>query len=86
MEPTLEELLEKGREAWEVIKLLPPYKDKTLEEYLEFIKTHYELYNKMTPEEKEAYKQNRKEQIKRVNDHISELRQKLKNDKTNKNK
>lgn len=66
----LNKMLEEGEKVWDVIKNFPQYKNKTKEDYLNYIKSTYYYYKSLSPDEKKEFDRIKQEQIKKAIDAI----------------
>ena len=46
MEEDLKKMIEEGKKVWAIIKKFPQYKNKTEEDYINYIKSTYNLSSK----------------------------------------
>lgn len=64
----LKKMLKEGEKAWELIKNFPMYKNKTKEDYLNYIRSTYYYYQSLSEDEKKEFNKIKQEQFKKAID------------------
>ena len=78
----LKKLLKEADKTWEILKKFPMYKNKTKEDYIQYVKTTYAYYNSLSEEQKIEYNKLKETQFKKALEALDNR----KNDTKNKNK
>ena len=66
----LDKLIEEGKKVWPIISKLAPYKNKTLDDYINYIKSSYYYYKILSDDEKKEFNKVKQDQFKRAIDAI----------------
>lgn len=63
-------LIEEGKKVWNIIKKFPQYKNKTEEDYINYIKSTYYYYQSLSEDEKKEFNRVKQDQFKKAIDAI----------------
>lgn len=66
----LNKLIEEGKKVWKIIQKLPAYKNKTEEDYINYIKSTYYYYQSLSEDEKKEFNRVKQDQFKKAIDAI----------------
>lgn len=66
----LNKLIEEGKKVWNIIKKFPQYKNKTEEDYINYIKSTYYYYQSLSEDEKKEFNKVKQDQFKKAIDAI----------------
>ena len=64
----LKGLLKEADKVWETLKKLPMYKNKSKEDYINYVKSSYYYYQSLSEEEKKEFNRIKQEQFKKAID------------------
>ena len=62
----LQKLLEEGKKIWPILHKMPMYKNKTEQDYLNYIKSTYYYYQSLSEDEKKEFRKLRKNTLKEL--------------------
>ena len=82
----LEKMIEEWKRVWSIIKNFPQYKNKTEEDYINYIKSTYYYYQSLSEEEKKEFNKVKQEQFKKAIDAIDNRKKENKDVRQNNNK
>lgn len=68
MEEDLKKMIEEGKKVWAIIKKFPQYKNKTEEDYINYIKSTYYYYQSLSEDEKKEFNKVKQDQFKKAID------------------
>ena len=71
----LNKLIEEGKKVWNIIKKFPQYKNKTEEDYINYVKSSYYYYQSLSEEEKKEFNRVKQEQFKKAIDTLDKRKQ-----------
>lgn len=74
----LKKLLAEGEKTWELLKKLPMYKNKSKEDYFNYIKSSYYYYQSLSEDEKKEFNRVKQEQFKKAIDALDKRKQEKK--------
>lgn len=78
MEEDLKKMIEEGKKVWTIIKKFPQYKDKTEEDYINYIKSTYYYYQSLSEDEKKEFNKVKQDQFKKAIDTLDKRKQEKK--------
>lgn len=81
----LEKMIEEGKRVWNIIKKFPQYKNKTEEDYINYIKSTYYYYQSLSADEKKEFNKVKQEQFKKAIDTLDNRKKENKDGRQNNN-
>lgn len=82
----LKGLLKEADKVWETLKKLPMYKNKSKEDYINYVKSSYYYYQSLSADEKKEFNRVKQEQFKKAIDALDKRKKEKENARHNNTK
>lgn len=82
----LKGLLKEADKVWETLKKLPMYKNKSKEDYINYVKSSYYYYQSLSADEKKEFNRVKQEQFKKAIDALDNRKKEKENARHNNTK